>query len=441
MLTFDLLLKLLVVALSCIVLFGLINGATLKLPTPIALMVLSSVAGVVLIAVQGIGVGHVVDHLRSAMDTFSLDQYLMDGVLCFMLFSGSCSLKLSDMKPSARMISFLSVFATIFTAVLYGVLFYGVILILHMKLSFMACMLLGCIISPTDPIAAMSILRKIGLPDEMAIIIEGESLFNDGVGVALFVTVAGMLTKTAGGNFFTVFARELFGAVVIGLGISFLLDLIFSRTEARFRHVYLSLLAVSASYVVSNIFGCSGAIASVVCGIFFATNLDKKEGPDSEALHYFEYFWEVMDNLLNNILYVALGLSIFGVLLRGATVPNVLFLGLAAIVINFIAREGGVFLASLPGGRPPLFWKRSSFTHLLSWSGLKGGLCLALAMGTQRMVSGTEYQIIEVSTYCVVWFTTIIQGLSVGKCYTKLEKNAIREPKFKGKLAAAKSKS
>lgn len=429
MLTFDLLLKFFVAALGCIVVVGLINGSTFKLPTPIALMLLSSIGGVAFVAVQALGLAPVSDIVRDVVKNFSLDSYLMDGVLCFMLFAGSSTLKFSDVKRSGRMIASLSVVATVLTAAFYGVLFYGVILVLNLNLSFMACLLLGCIISPTDPIAAMSILRKVGLPEDIAMIIEGESLFNDGVGVALFVTVAGILTRTSEGNFFTIFARELFGAIAIGVIISFLLDLIFAKTDARFRHVYLSLLAVSSSYVVCNFFGFSGAIASVVCGIFFATNLSKEE-PDSKAIQYYDYFWDVLDNLLNNILYVVLGVSIFSVIVEGARVPNVLFLGISAIVINFIAREGGVFLGSLAGGRPPMDWKRSSFTHLLSWSGLKGGLCLALAMGTRSMVPEADYLIIQICTYCIVYFTTIIQGLSVGSAYKRLEIHATESSKL-----------
>lgn len=438
MLTFDLLLKFFVAAMGCIVLVGFINGSTLKLPTPIALMLLSAIGGVIFAVLQAAGIAAVPDMIGSAVRTTSLDSYLMDGVLCFMLFAGSSTLKLSDMKKSARMITSLSIFATLFSAAFYGVLFYGITNLLGLEFNLMTSFLLGCIVSPTDPIAAMSILRKIGLPEDIAIIIEGESLFNDGVGVALFVTAAGIMTHTSDGNFFTIFARELFGAVAIGVLISFLLNLIFSKTDARFRHVYLSLLAVSMSYVVCNYFGFSGAIASVVCGIFFATNLSKKEEEETEAVKYYDYFWTVLDNLLNNILYVVLGVSIFSVVLRAATVHNVLLLGIAAIIINFIARDLGVYFGSLGGGRLPLEWKRSSFTHLLSWSGLKGGLCLAMAMGTRGMVPEMQYQIIEVSTYCIVFFTTIIQGLTVGKIYVKLEKNA---KSTRGKLFSRNTKA
>lgn len=426
MLSFDLMLQLLVVALGTIVVVGLINGSTLKLPTPIALMLFSSIAGVALMLLQTMGVGDVSDAVRETVRTFSLDSYLMDGVLCFMLFAGSSTLRFSDLKRQGRMVTSLSLLSTIITAVLYGVLFYGITLMLPLHMDFITCLLLGCIISPTDPIAAMSILKKMGLPEDISLVIEGESLFNDGVGVALFVTVSGIISKTSEGGFFAVFSRELFGAVAVGVAISFLLNLIFSKTEARFRHVYLSLLAVSSSYVVCNAMGFSGAIASVVCGIFFASRLSRKEEPDSEAMKYFNYFWDVMDNLLNNILYVALGLCIFRVVLEAIDLPNVFLLGIIAIVINFAAREGGVFLGSIPGGKTPLNWKRWSFTHLLSWSGLKGGLCLAMAMGTRSMVGDADYQIIEVSTYCVVYFTTIIQGLSVGKVYHIMEKNAIK---------------
>lgn len=408
--------------LACIVLFAFFNEKVTKLPTEIALMLCAFVVGALVLLLEVTGVIVPLDP-KSNLLTFNLDDYLVDGVLCFMLFAGACRLRMQDIRPHARCITVLSLVATLLTTGIYGGLFSLLSLVLGLPIDFVYCLLLGAIVAPTDPIAAMSILRGMGLPEDLGLVIEGESLFNDGVAVALFVTLCGIIASgdfTLAG-FFGVLLRELLGAVAAGFVVSLLTFQIFKRTHIPWLQVCVSLLAVAGAYVLCETLNFSGAISSVVCGIFYATQMARGKTPAQTDAKYpvFYHFWEVIDHLLNGILYVLLG---FG-LLRLPAVSQIALLCLGAILINTLARAGGVALSTLLCGRLPLAWPKLRFTGLFTWAGLKGGLCLALAASTSGLLQDTPevLQVFTVATYAIVFFTTIVQGLTVGKGYQLLQ--------------------
>lgn len=255
----------------------------------------------------------------------------------------------------------------------------------------------GSITAPTDPIAATGILKKFNLPKNTGFIIEGESLLNDGVGVALFVCFSGMAASEEGKGFFAVMARELFGAVIVGIAVSFLCFLVFRDSKNQVRRIFTSLLAVSASYRLCEHFGFSGAIASVVCGVMFSAfrNLEASKGNVLE-LEQFDRFWEVLDSLLNSLLYVMLGLSFPHIL----QMPHVLLMSCAAILINLFGRSSSVGAVSLLAGELPDGYGRFSFIKLLTWEGLRGGLSVALAMSTQSFLESDAYCIVLGGTLC-----------------------------------------
>ena len=279
------------------------------------------------------------------------------------------------------------------------------------------CMMFGSIVSPTDPIAATSILNKFGLPKDISFLIESESLLNDGVGVALFVCFSGMVTATGGAGFITVFVRELFGAVVVGVIITIICFYVFYRTGDVARQIFVSILAVSSAYLICNLLDFSGAIASVVCGVLFSAFRNHYEAKGKEwKLEEFDIFWNVADNLLNSILYVILGLSFIDIL----RTPYLIAVSLGAIICNLIGRGGSVGLCTLFMGEIPDGYDRGSFIKLLTWGGLRGALCIALAMSTKPMIPDETYKVILGGTYAIVAFTTIVQGLTMTKVYDRI---------------------
>ena len=407
-----------VIALLLIVLIGFFNEKVTKLTYEISLMLYSVVIGGILVFIIAASMGTSTSELLGGFLFFNIEDFLMDGVLCFMLFAGSCHMRLSDFRRLARPVGVLSFLCTFLGAVFYGLLFYGVSNLMNLTFSLPMCLMFGSIVAPTDPIAATSILNKFGLPEDTSFLIEGESLLNDGVGVALFVCFSGMVTQSSGGSFFAVMARELLGAVLIGAAVTAVFFVIFRHTKDRKRQIFVSLLMVSLAYSLCEIFDCSGAIASVVCGVLFSSLRDKAEKWQGlNGLEEFDSFWEVIDNLLNSVLYVILGLSFIRIL----QMPSVLILSVAAIACNLIGRFSSLYTSTLFMGKLPDGFEKLNFSALLTWGGLRGGLCIALAMSTKSMIPPDIYHIVLGCTYAIVFFTTVIQGLTMKKVYQKIK--------------------
>ncbi len=408
-----------VILLAFVVVLGYFNEKVTKLTHEIALMLFSVGIGgaLVLAGVLFQGKETVMEDLQN-LQYFNLEEFLMEGVLCFMLFAGSCHMRLRDFKKHARAIFVLSIAATFLGAVFYGMLFYGAARLLGLSLTLPVCLMFGSITAPTDPIAATSILKKFQLPSNISFIIEGESLLNDGVGVALFVFFSTMVTEGESGGFFRVMTKEILGALLVGMVVTAVCFPIFKRTCDAARQIFTSLLAVSLAYLLCERFGFSGAIASVVCGVLFSAlrNYSEEKGEELE-LEQFDGFWEILDTLLNSVLYVMLGLSFVRIL----QMPHVLILSVAAVIANFLGRAGSLGVSSLFVGPLPDGYHRPAFIKLLTWGGLRGGLSVALAMSAQSMLDDGFFHIILGGTYAIVFFTTIIQGLTMPGVYRKIQ--------------------
>ncbi|MEE0957423.1 MAG: sodium:proton antiporter [Ruminococcus sp.] len=403
-----------IIAFVCIL--GFFNEKVTKLPYEISLMLFSTVIGIVILIVSALIKG--VDILEEAQ-MMDIKDFLLEGVLCFMLFSGSCRMKLSDFKAQARQITVLAFVCTLLGSLFYGFLFYGASLLLGAEISLPVCLMFGSIIAPTDPIAATGILSKFGLPKNISFLIEGESLFNDGVGVALFVCFSGMVTSSSSGSFFGVMLQEILGAVLVGVAVTALCFLMFRFCKSKMLRIFISMLAVSLSYAVCEKCDFSGAIASVICGIMFSALRSRYSAEEPEDAESFDNFWETLDSLFNSILYVMLGLSFVRVL----QMEYVIILSLVAITANFIARVSSLSISSLIMGKIPDNYSRFNFIKLLTWGGLRGGLSVALAMSTKGMISDEVYYIVIGGTYAIVFFTTVVQGLTLKPVYNRIKRS------------------
>ncbi|MBU5462594.1 cation:proton antiporter [Lachnoclostridium sp. MSJ-17] len=409
-----------IIALVC--LLGFFNEKVTKLTYEISLMLFSIAVGALLLLGAVVFNGTDAGTVLKQTQLVNIERFLLEGVLCFMLFAGSCHMKLSDFKAQARQVTVLAFVCTLLGAVFYGALFFGASVLLGLNISLPVCLMFGSIIAPTDPIAATSILSKFGLPKNISFLIQGESLFNDGVGVALFVCFSGMATATSSGGFFAVMLKEILGAVLVGAAATGLCFLMFRFTKNKTLGIFISLLSVSLSYAVCEACGFSGAIASVVCGIMFSalrSRFSNEENDDAEA---FDSFWETLDSLFNSILYVMLGISFVRIL----QMEHVILLSLVAIAANLIARAGSLSLSSLVMGRIPDGYDRLNFIKLLTWGGLRGGLSVALAMSTKEMLPENIYYIILGGTYAVVFFTTVIQGLTMKPVYNRINRSVAK---------------
>lgn len=412
-----------VVVISLVCLLGFFNEKVTKLTYEISLMLFSVVIGGILLLIVTLAKGTDIADVLPQSQFINIERFLMEGVLCFMLFAGSCHMKLSGFRQLARQISVLAFVCTLLGACFYGFLFYGASLLLGLNLSLPVCLMFGSIAAPTDPIAATSILSKFGLPKQLSFLIEGESLFNDGVGVALFVCFSGMATASSSGGFFTVMLREILGAVAVGAVVTCLCFLLFRNTKSKTLGIFVTLMTVSVSYAICERLSFSGAIASVICGILFSYLRSRFcQNDDAEKAENFDSFWETLDVLLNSLLYVMLGLSFVHIL----QMEHVVMLSLIAIAANFIARCGSLSISSLLMGKIPDGYDRLNFIKLMTWGGLRGGLSVALAMSTKELLPENSYSIILGGTYAIVFFTTVVQGLTMKPVYNRISRSVIR---------------
>ncbi len=406
------------VLFALIVVVGFINDRITHLTYEIALLLFSVVIGCIFTAVYAMARGYAISDFLNSVQVFNLERFLMQGVLCFMLFAGARNLKIGDFKKNASKISILAFVCTLLGALFYGALFYLVCVLLHIDFSIPMCLMLGSIVAPTDPIAATSILKKFGLPEKIGFLMETESLLNDGVGVALFVLFSGMTIGGEGVGFFAVMAREILGAVIVGLVVSWICFQFFIHIENMPRKIISTLLMVSLSYFICEEIECSGAIACVVCGVCFSTYREAAEKKGRlKDLEEFDSFWETIDVLLNSVLYVMLGLTFVRIL----QMPMVLILSLSAILLNLVCRYASVYSGTLMMGQLPDGYNRSQFSALFTWGGLRGGLSIALAMSTASIVTETQYHVILGCAYAIVFFTMVVQGLTMNRVYQSIK--------------------
>ncbi len=338
-----------------------------------------------------------------------------------MIFAGASKIQFTKLVSNYKSISMLAILTTILSSMIYGVLFYTVSTVFKIGLDLATCFLLGSIISPTDPIAASSILNKLGLPKGISSVIEGESLFNDGIGVALFAFIQNIITNAKSQNFLWLVTKNISGALVIGLFSSFILFKLTKKTKEPNLHILISLMNVSFCYVICEHFGFSGVIASVVCGIYFSYQNKKcerwKKVVDSNNLYI--DFWNTIDELLNSVLFVLIGLTAFIIPIN----YKIIWIIPTAIIVNFISRYVSVFISGVILGDDniPNKYSIKDFTKLMTYTAMRGGVSLALAFSTNAFINEKEYNIILNATLITILFTTIVQGMLIPVVYKGIE--------------------
>ena len=406
------------VTLGIIVMIGFLNEKLFHLNYEISLLFFSVLIGICFTVSVSLIRGQSVNDFLKEVQVYDLETFLMKGVLCFMLFAGSCHLKVSQFRKAARPVGVLAFVCTLLGAVLYGLLFFAITSVFHLPFTLPVCLMFGSIIAPTDPIAATSILKKFGLPQQTGFLMEGESLLNDGVGVALFAVFSGIVLLQKNGGFFTIMLREILGAVLVGFILTVLCFFLFKNTEDKSRQIMITLFTVSAAFSICEMLDCSGAIACVVCGVIFSTLREKAEERGRHwELAELDTFWETLDVLLNSALYVIMGLSFVRIL----QMPHVIGFASAAILCNLASRAGSLWLGSFMLGPIPDGYNRNGFVVLFTWGGLRGGLSLALALSTASMIPQDTYVIIIGCTYAIVFFTTVVQGLTMKNVFQKIQ--------------------
>ena len=412
----------LIIILAYIVVIGILNEKIFHLQSDIALIAFSLLFSVILLFVKPLFPNAAPAVIIQGLENFGFREYLMDGVLCFMLFAGASKVNMGKFKKNFRAISLLALLTTLLSSFLYGLLFFGVAKLLHIPMDIWMCILLGCVVSPTDPIAATGILNKIGLSKNVCSVIENESLFNDGTGVTLFIFVRSVIVHSGDSNFAVLMIKEIGGAVAVAFAVSFVMFSLMKLTKDPIKYILISLLDVAAVYVICEHFGFSGVIASVVCGMFFSYCMEKMKRTITvvDPENYYHDFWEIIENILNSVLFVMIGLLVLSMRLS----PYALIAVPAAILILILSRAAGVTVSTaLSGKRIPGNYDMKEFVILMTWSALKGGLSMALALETAEYLSEDIYQVFTNVAYATIFFTVLVQGLTIKRVYFALEKH------------------
>ncbi len=414
-----------VIILAFIVIIGIANERLFHIQSDIALIMFSLIISLILVVVSRIFDLNIISDFTADIGEFGFEEYLLEGVLCFMLFAGASKVNMWKFRQNILPITLLALLSTGISSFLYGGLFYLVALVFKIPMDIWTCILLGCVVSPTDPIAATGILNKIGLSKNVCSVIENESLFNDGTGVALFVFVRSLVRQTGNTNFAVLMFQEIAGAFAVAIVVSFILFKLMELTKDPIKYILISLFDVSLVYVICERFGFSGVIASVVCGMYFSYAMNRMERRVMviDPKEYYKDFWEILESILNAALFVMIGLLALNI-----DICRYICIAIpAALIILIVSRASGVFISSvLTGRRIPGNYSLKEFVILMTWSALKGGLSLALALQTHEYLDPDIYNLFINVTYVTIFFTVLVQGLTVKKVYYKLEEHKVQ---------------
>ena len=398
-------------------LFNYLNYKWLKLPTTIGLMILSLIL-IIPITLSKTVFPEFYTFFCDIIANADFKTLLLDGILSFLLFAGALHVNLAALaKEKKSIILFATLSVLISTFLVGGLVFFGAQLV-GVELPIIHALLFGALISPTDPIAVMAILKKTNIAESLGIKIEGESLFNDGIGVVVFSGILLIATATGGHStaeigveIGTLFLEEVLGGLLYGLVIGLLgLRCIQSLKENPQLAVMMSLAVVMGGTAGAFMLHLSAPLAMVVSGLLIGhkIHISEDKNPVQKAINS---FWEIFDDVFNGILFVLIGLAIH--LLEFST--SYILLGVMAILIVLFARFISVLLPySLLKHEEK---KPIKTIAVLTWGGLRGGISIALALSLSKDLSG---DLILHITYIIVLFSIIVQGLSIGKVVKKL---------------------
>ena len=416
-------LELTTILLSLASIFSIINLRLLKLPQTIGLMILALILSV-LVTIIGIVFPNIFETVAQITKEFDFSLVLINVMLPFLLFAGAISINLQDLLEDKLTILLLATFGVFFSTFVVGSGLFWIIQqpifgLNDIGLSFVDCLLFGALIAPTDPIAVLALLKNMSLSSKTKTVIAGESLFNDGIGVVIFLTLLNVkmegyenITAISVG---TLFVTEVIGGVLLGgfFGYFGLKLLKYIENEYVELEVLITLSLVLIVSLIAFKFHLSGPIGVVILGLFLNQNIDsdhEKEGLQKAMGDYVYKFWHLLDETLNAILFILIGLEI--ILIFESFDISYLFISVLIIIICVVSRFVGVKFPILLLSIRKSFEKNTAL--IITWGGLRGGLSVALALNLPDSI-GEGKSLILFLTYAVVLFTILGQGLTIKK--------------------------
>ncbi len=384
-----------------------INVRFIKLPGTIGIMISALAFSLVMVVMGKLGFGNMIHHVESLMTQIDFNETLMHGMLSFLLFAGALHVNINDLAQQKYIIGIMATLGVIVSTFLIGTLTWYILGFLNISISYLYCLVFGALISPTDPIAVLGILKTAGAPKSLETKITGESLFNDGVGVVVFIVLLGIVTGSddvSAASIALLFAEETLGGILYGLVIGYIAYSMIKSLDNYTTEILITLALVIGGYAFANIIHVSGPIAIVVAGLLMG-NHGRKLAMSDKTREHMDSFWELLDEILNAILFVLIGLE---VLLLSFDYNYLLA---AVILIPFVLLSRFIAVG-LPVQILRNFREFSPHAiKIITWGGLRGGISVALALS---LPAGPEREVILSITYIIVIFSITVQGLSIG---------------------------
>ena len=386
--------------------FAYLNYRYIGLPTTIGVMLIALVGSLGLMALHALGIADLVDPVQALLASIDFDRTVLEGMLSFLLFAGALSVNLDDLREQKGSIALLATVGIVLSTALVGGAVYLIAQSLGIELPLIYALLFGALISPTDPIAVLALLKTMGVPKSLETKIAGESLFNDGVGVVIFLIVLELATGaeavTAGGVAL-LFLQEALGGAVFGLAVGFIAYQMLKRVNNYQVEVLITLALVAGGYALAGALHLSGPIAVVVAGLLIG-NQGRAFAMSESTREHLDTFWELIDEILNAVLFLLIGLEVLVV----EVTPLLFVFAVLAIPVALLARSVSV-LVPLSVLRP---FRRFTVgaRRVLIWGGLRGGISVALALS----LPPSRYRdALLAATYAVVIFSILVQGPTV----------------------------
>ncbi len=408
--------NILAILLTLSALFSYINHRYIGLPTAIGLMIIALFMSLGLIALSHFGIS-LQQSAEVMLRSIDLNETLLHGVLSFMLFAGALHIDINDLAREKWAIGSLATVSVLVSTIVVAFLISLVLKLVGVSVDFIYCLLFGALISPTDPIAVLGILKSAGTSPSLEIKIAGESLFNDGVGVVVFVILLAVATGTepvSAGGVLLLFIEEAIGGALFGLALGLIAYAMLKSIDSYNVEILITLALVSGGYALADKLHISGPIAVVVAGLLIG-NHGRSFAMSETTREHLDTFWELIDEILNAVLFVLIGLEVMALQFT----PSYLVIGLLAIPSVLLARLVSV---TIPVGI--MGWFRE-FTpdaiKIMTWGGLRGGISIALALS---LPLGQSREVIVSATYIVAVFSILVQGLSLGFFARKWQRNA-----------------
>lgn len=395
-------------------LFGYLNIRYIKLPNTIGLTVITIFFTLGIFALSYFD-DTLLNAERYIITQIDFRTVLLDIMLSFLLFAGALHTDLKKLKELRGPVFLFATFGVLVSTFLVGIAVYYMLHGIGLDIKMIHCLLFGALISPTDPIAVLGILKKANVPKKLEIKIVGESLFNDGVGVVIFLTIFGL--ASGGGtdfsftNIMSLFVHEVGGGVLLGILLGWITFRLMKSIDDYNIEVIITLAAVMTGTVIAEYLHVSAPLAMVVAGLMVGGKKSRQQAMSELTENYVDKFWELIDILLNTVLFVLIGMELLVLDLE----PEFLLAGLLTIPIALICRYVSLVIPV------SIFKRRLDFVPntnlIMTWGGLRGAISIALALG---LTSEMHRDLFLVITYVVVIFSIIVQGLTVGKLVEKL---------------------